>query len=73
MLDYFDTFLVGLTATPSKFTYGYFEGNVVAHYTYEQSVIDGVNVDYTTYRIETEITEAARRSARASGSRSATG
>jgi type I restriction enzyme R subunit len=57
VLDYFDSFLVGLTATPSKFTYGYFGGNVVASYTYEESVIDGVNVDYTTYRIETEISQ----------------
>ena len=27
---------------------------------YEQSVIDGVNVDYTVYRIETEVTQARR-------------
>jgi type I restriction enzyme R subunit len=58
VLDYFDAFLIGLTATPSKFTYGYFQGNVVAPYTHEQSVIDGVNVDYTVYRIETEISKA---------------
>ncbi len=58
VLDYFDAFLVGLTATPSKFTYGYFGGNVVAPYTYEESVVDGVNVDYTTYRIETEVSKA---------------
>ena len=57
VLDYFDAFLVGLTATPSKFTYGYFQGNVVAHYTHEQSVIDGVNVDYNVYRIDTEISK----------------
>ena len=57
VLDYFDSFLVGLTATPSKFTYGYFGGNVVAPYTYEESIIDGVNVDYTTYRIETEVSK----------------
>jgi type I restriction enzyme R subunit len=57
VLDYFDAFLVGLTATPSKFTYGYFQGNVVAPYSYEQSVIDKVNVDYTVYRIETEVTK----------------
>jgi type I restriction enzyme R subunit len=56
VLDYFDAFLTGLTATPSKFTYGYFNGNVVAEYTHEQSVIDGINVDYTVYRIDTEIT-----------------
>ncbi|MDQ3647200.1 MAG: DEAD/DEAH box helicase family protein [Actinomycetota bacterium] len=57
VLDYFDSFITGLTATPSKFTYGYFEGNVVAPYTYAESVIDGVNVDYTTYRIETEVSK----------------
>ncbi len=57
VLDYFDAFLVGLTATPSKFTYGYFQGNVVAPYTHEQSVVDGVNVDYTVYRIKTEISK----------------
>jgi type I restriction enzyme, R subunit len=57
VLDYFDAFITGLTATPSKFTYGYFEGNVVAPYTYEESVIDRVNVDYTTYRIETEVSQ----------------
>jgi type I restriction enzyme R subunit len=56
VLDYFDSFLVGLTATPSAFTYGYFNGNIVAEYTYEQSVIDEVNVDFNVYRIETEIT-----------------
>lgn len=56
VLDYFDAFLVGLTATPSKFTYGYFRGNVILDYTHEQSVIDGVNVDYNVYRIDTEIT-----------------
>lgn len=56
VLDYFDAFLTGLTATPSKFTYAYFNGNVVAEYSHEQSVIDGINVDYTVYRIDTEIT-----------------
>ena len=58
VLDYFDAFLVGLTATPSKFTYGYFRGNVILDYTHEQSVIDGVNVDYNVYRIDTAITRA---------------
>ncbi len=57
VLDYFDASLVGLTATPSKFTYGYFDGNVILDYTHEQSVIDGVNVDYNVYRIDTEITK----------------
>lgn len=56
VLDYFDAFLIGLTATPDKRTYGFFNENVVAEYSYEQSVIDGVNVSYNVYEIETEIT-----------------
>ena len=56
VLDYFDAFLIGLTATPDKRTYGFFQQNVVAEYNYEQSVVDGVNVGYDVYEIETEIT-----------------
>lgn len=56
VLDYFDAFLIGLTATPDKRTYGFFSENVVAEYSYEQSVVDGVNVGYDVYEIETEIT-----------------
>lgn len=56
VLDYFDAFLIGLTATPDKRTYGFFNENVVAEYSYEQSVVDGVNVGYDVYEIETEIT-----------------
>ncbi|KLJ02112.1 type I restriction-modification enzyme R subunit C-terminal domain-containing protein [Luteimonas sp. FCS-9] len=56
VLDYFDSFLIGLTATPDKRTYGFFNENVVAEYSYEQSVVDGVNVGYDVYEIETEIT-----------------
>ena len=41
-------------------TYGYFNGNVVTEYTYEQSVIDNVNVDFQVYRIKTEVTSQAR-------------
>jgi len=58
VLDYFDAFLIGLTATPDNRTYGFFNGNVVAEYSYEQSVLDGVNVQYDVYEIETEITRA---------------
>ncbi len=58
VLDYFDAYLNGLTATPNAFTYGYFHGNVVTEYTYEESVIDNINVDFTVYRIRTEITDA---------------
>jgi type I restriction enzyme R subunit len=57
VLDYFDASLIGLTATPDKRTFGFFNENIVAEYTYEQSVADGVNVGYDVYEIETEITE----------------
>lgn len=57
VLDYFDAFLIGLTATPDKRTFGFFNENIVSEYTHEQAVIDGVNVGRQgTYRIETEIT-----------------
>ncbi|MCU4162507.1 DEAD/DEAH box helicase family protein [Carboxylicivirga caseinilyticus] len=57
VLDYFDAFLIGLTATPDKRTFGFFNENVVSQYTYEQSVTDGVNVPYDVYSIETEISK----------------
>lgn len=57
VLDYFDAFLVGLTATPDKRTFGFFDKNVVSEYTYEESVTDGVNVPYDVYNIETRISE----------------
>ncbi len=57
VLEYFDAFLVGLTATPSNDTYAFFNQNVVSEYTHEQAVDDGVNVGALgTYYIETEIT-----------------
>ena len=56
VLDYFDASLIGLTATPDQRTFGFFNENIVAEYTYEQSVADGVNVGYDVYEIETEIT-----------------
>lgn len=57
VLDYFDASLIGLTATPDKRTFGFFNENVVAEYTYEQSVADGVNVGYDVYEIETDISQ----------------
>ena len=57
VLDYFDAFLIGLTATPDKRTFGFFNENVVSQYTYEESVADGVNVPYDVYTIETEISQ----------------
>ena len=57
VLEYFDGFLIGLTATPSKQTIGFFQQNLVMEYNHEQAVADGVNVDFDTYRIRTDITE----------------
>lgn len=56
ILDYFDAQIVGLTATPGKQTFGFFQQNLVSEYTYSQSVVDGVNVDFDVYRIKTQIT-----------------
>ncbi|MDX1299780.1 MAG: type I restriction-modification enzyme R subunit C-terminal domain-containing protein, partial [Pseudomonas sp.] len=58
VLDYFDAFLIGLTATPDKRTLGFFNENIVAEYSYEDSVLDGVNVGYDVFEIETAITQA---------------
>jgi type I restriction enzyme R subunit len=57
VLEYFDASLIGLTATPSKHTLGFFNQNLVAEYPYERSVADGVNVGYEVFRIRTRITE----------------
>ncbi|HRI05212.1 MAG TPA: type I restriction-modification enzyme R subunit C-terminal domain-containing protein [Pyrinomonadaceae bacterium] len=57
VLEYFDAFQIGLTATPDNRTFGYFDKNVVSEYTHEQAVIDGVNVGFNNYLIETEITQ----------------
>ena len=57
VLEYFDAFLIGLTATPSKQTIGFFNQNLVMEYNHQQAVADGINVGYTVYRIETKITE----------------
>jgi type I restriction enzyme, R subunit len=56
VLDYFDVFQVGLTATPDNRTFGYFNQNLVSDYGYEKAVIDGVLVPYNVFTIETEIT-----------------
>lgn len=57
VLDYFDAFLVGLTATPHDGTRGFFDFNLVSEYTHEDAVVDGVNVPYQVYRIATDVTE----------------
>ena len=61
VLEYFDAHIVGLTATPGKQTFGFFQQNLVSEYTYPQSVADGVNVDFDIYRIRTETTEQGGR------------
>src|SRR5436190_516444 len=58
VLEYFDGYLLGLTATPAKHTYGFFNQNVVMEYPHERAVADGVNCDYEVYRIRTSITSA---------------
>lgn len=57
VLEYFDAFIIGLTATPSKQTLGFFDQNLVTEYSHERAVADGVNVGYEVYRIKTKITE----------------
>ena len=57
VLDYFDAFIIGLTATPNKQAFGFFHKNLVMEYTHEQAVADHVNVGFDVYRITTEIGE----------------
>lgn len=57
VLEYFDAYLIGLTATPSKQTLGFFQQNLVMEYRHEEAVADKVNVPFDVYRIRTEITE----------------
>lgn len=57
VLDYFDVFQVGLTATPDNRTFGYFNKNIVSDYGFEKAVIDGVLVPYNVFTIETKITK----------------
>lgn len=56
VLLYFDSFLIGLTATPTGKTVGFFNQNLVMQYGHDEAVVDGVNVDFDVYRISTRIT-----------------
>lgn len=56
VLEYFDAKIVGLTATPSKQTIGFFHNNLVMEYGHADAVADGVNVGYDVYSIRTKIT-----------------
>jgi type I restriction enzyme R subunit len=55
VLEYFDAFIIGLTATPDKRTFAFFNQNVVSEYPREQAIIDGVNVGEDIFIIETEV------------------
>jgi type I restriction enzyme R subunit len=57
VLEYFDAFEIGLTATPDKRTIGYFNQNLVSEYSHEMAVADGVNVGYDVFIINTRITQ----------------
>ena len=57
VLEYFDAYLIGLTATPDNRTYGFFRKNVVSEYAHEKAVADGVNVGNEIYVIDTERTK----------------
>ncbi len=55
VLEYFDAFVVGLTATPDKRTFAFFGENVVSEYPREQAIVDGVNVGEDVFLIETAV------------------
>src|SRR5581483_11077974 len=57
VIEYFDAFLIGLTATPHARTYGFFRKNVVSEYSHDQAVADGVNVGNEVFTIETQVTK----------------
>ena len=57
MLECFDAFIIGLTATPDKSTFAFFNQNIVSEYSREQAIIDGVNVGEDIFLIETDVTK----------------
>lgn len=57
VLEYYDAFEIGLTATPDKRTVGYFDQNLVSEYSHEMAVADGVNVGYEVFIIDTKVTQ----------------
>ncbi len=56
VIEYFDAYLIGLTATPDNRTFGFFRKNIVSEYGHEKAVADGVNVGNEIYAIVTEVT-----------------
>ena len=61
VIEYFDAYLIGLTATPDARTFGFFKKNVVSEYSHEKAVADGVNVGNEVYSIETQVTRQGAR------------
>ena len=61
LLDYFDAYVIGLTATPTVHTMGFFNSNLVAEYPYQRSIVDGVNVPFERFDIRTQIGEHGSR------------
>lgn len=57
VLEYFDAFIIGLTATLSRQTFGFFNQNLVMEYNHEQAVADRVNVPFDVYRIRPLVSE----------------
>lgn len=58
VLNYFKgATILGLTATPTLEAYAFFNDNIIEKYTYDDSVVDGVNVPARVYRIKSNITE----------------
>jgi len=56
VIEYFDAYHVGLTATPDNRAIGFFDKNIVSHYSHEKAVADGVNVAGEIWTIDTKIT-----------------
>ena len=57
VFDYFDAFVIGLTATPDVRTFAFFNQNIASEYSREQAIIDGVNVGEDVFLIETQVTK----------------
>jgi len=57
VLEYFDAHLVGLTATPTPQTKGFFDQNLVSSYSFAKAVADGVNVDFDVVELLTDVHE----------------
>ncbi len=53
--EYFDATIIGLTATPAKHTFAFFNKNLVMEYGHDQAVRDRVNVPFEVYEIRTEV------------------